>query len=181
MKSLIYLFLFSPILLSAQDVNFYVEAPDTVAIGKPFEVAFILKNADQSSQIMAPEFIGLKVVSGPNQSSSMTIINGDVNQSISIRYYLLAEDEGEWVIERAQVDLDGVVYETVPKAIVANLNGPLNPYPNKNSTEDLFGEFQWGELQDRLPFFSERPDLEPEKPKLSKKDSILNKYKVKKF
>ena len=158
-----------------QDVNFYLQAPDTVAIGKPFEVNFIIENA--KGQIEVPEFIGLKLVGGPNQSSSMSIINGEMSQSMSISYILMAEEEGDWVIERAHLDIDGILYETIPKAIVANISGPSLVDQHNNSLsifDDFrnFGDFNWNSKI--IPKIDQ-------KPKLSKKDSILNKYKVKKF
>ena len=173
MKTLVYIFLlimFLPAHIMGQDINFFTATPDTVAIGKPFEVSFILENG--KGQIETPEFFGLKVVGGPNQSSSIQIINGDMNQSLSLTYIVVAEDEGEWVIERAHVEIDGILYETLPKTIVANHTGPVNPPPAGKNSLDIFGEFDWG--------LKKSPQLS-EKPKMSKKDSLLKKYKVKKF
>ena len=152
-----------------QDATFYVEAPDTVAIGKPFKVTFTLENA--KGEIDVPEFFGLKVVGGPNQSTSVSIVNGDMTQTMSISYSLLAEEEGQWVIERATVEIEGTYIETVPTTIVSNMTGPLNP-PKMDKEDDWFGGFTF---RDKIV------PIKPDKPKLSKKDSILKKYKTKKF
>ena len=153
-----------------QDVNFYVKAPDTVMTGKPFKVTYTLENAE--GHIDIPEFYGIKVVGGPNHATSMTIVNGDKSQSLSVSYYLLAEESGEWVVERASVEIEGTYYETVPVTIVSTEKGPRNSEVLSERSDDLFSRFGFGRRE--IP-------VKPDKPKLSRKDSILLKHKVKKF
>ena len=156
----------------AQDYHFFVQFPDTVAVGHPFEVMFTLENGN--GKIEAPEFFGLKVINGPNQSYSTSIVNGDSKQSMSIYFTLLAEEEGSWVIERAMVEIEGMFLETEPATIVVNKDGPLAPKATAKSDRFGFDDF----FKKR---FNQKPQLEKTKPKMSKRDSILQKYKVKKF
>lgn len=170
---MIYLTLiYVPFALFGQDSNFYVECPDSVAVGSQFKVTFVLENAN--GNIETPDFYGLKIHSGPNQSISTSIINGDTRQSRSIYFILVAEQEGSWVIERATVEVEGVYLETEPATIIVTEHGPK--ISKDLSISDRF------ELDD---FFNrrinEKPELKKEKPKMSKRDSILKKYKVKKF
>ena len=88
-----------------QEFKFFATVPDSVALGEPFEVKFTLENAQ--GEIEAPEFYGLKIVGGPNQSYTTAIVNGDMSQSKSISYTVVAEEEGAWVIERANSEVDG--------------------------------------------------------------------------
>ena len=88
----------------SQDYKFFATVPDTVAMGEPFEVKFTLENV--KGEIEAPEFYGLKIVGGPNQSYTTAIVNGDMSQSKSISYTVVAEEEGAWVIERATSEID---------------------------------------------------------------------------
>ncbi len=154
-----------------QDYKFFAVVPDTVAQGEPFEVKFTLE--DGKGEIEAPEFYGLKIVGGPNQSYTTAIVNGDMSQSMSISYTVVAEEEGEWVIERATAEIDGTFVESEPVTIVVNKEGPVIQKHLTGKDDFVF--------DDPFRLWNKKPEIKTEKPKLSKKDSILKKYKVKKF
>ncbi|MEL6943050.1 MAG: BatD family protein, partial [Bacteroidota bacterium] len=115
--------LFSAFLLSAQkDVTLKVEiSTDSILMDNYFEVKFTLENAD-SRQFTPPLFEGFQVLSGPNTSSSMSIINGNVSQSISYSYYLKPKDIGNYYISPASIEVDGNILESEPIEVTIHPN-----------------------------------------------------------
>jgi hypothetical protein len=61
-----------------------------------------------------PTFPGFKVLSGPNQSSSMQIINGKASGSLVFSYILQPSGMGEFTISSASVDYGGKTFRTQP-------------------------------------------------------------------
>ena len=76
-----------------------------VTTGVPFEVRFTVNG--QAEKFDPPSFEGFRVVSGPNQSTSMRSINGKTTVSTSVGYGLVAEKEGKYTIQPAAVEADG--------------------------------------------------------------------------
>ena len=75
-----------------------------------FQISYILNGS--GSNFKAPAFKDLDVYSGPNQSSSVSIINGNVSQSITISYIVAAQKEGNLVINPATIQADGKILES---------------------------------------------------------------------
>jgi hypothetical protein len=63
------------------------------------------------------------VYSGPNQSSSVQIINGSVSQSISLNYILAPKKEGRFTIGAASIQVGGKTYTTKPFTIEVGKGG----------------------------------------------------------
>lgn len=78
----------------------------TVALNSKFKVEFKLENA-KGSNFEAPEFKDFEIVGGPSTSSSMSVINGVVTQSISYVYYLKPKEVGDFTVKAAKVSVDG--------------------------------------------------------------------------
>lgn len=72
-----------------------------VQVGTPFELAFTI--AVQASNFNAPNLNDFEVVAGPNQSSSIQIINGAVSQQLVISYGLVPKKEGKLTIGPATI------------------------------------------------------------------------------
>jgi hypothetical protein len=77
----------------------------TVAAGETFQLTFSV-NASASG-FKPPSFTDFQILSGPNQSTSMTIVNGSMSQSISYSYYLQSNKEGEFIIPSATINVEG--------------------------------------------------------------------------
>ena len=80
-------------------------------------MTFTIENG-QPTNFEAPVFQNFNIVSGPNQSSSISIINGETTQSQSYTYYIEPKEEGLFFIEPASVELDGEARETEPISIM---------------------------------------------------------------
>jgi hypothetical protein len=88
----------------------------TVGANEPFEVSFQFSGDDINSlrNFRAPDFKNFKVLSGPNQSTSMQIINGAVSASLTYSFYINALSQGQFTIGSASIDFKGKTYNTDP-------------------------------------------------------------------
>ncbi len=161
----IYIFLSS--FLYAQGPNFEVAvSTDSVLLGNYIEVSFTLSNGAME-EFQPPVFDGFKILSGPNQSTSISMVNGTTSQTASYSYYLEPSDIGNYFIPPARVIAEDIALETKPIEIlvVPNPDGIIQQPKPKN---DFFG----GGFFDRQDFFSRDlfgQQAAPTKPIRSKK------------
>lgn len=161
---------------------------DSILMDNYFEVKFTLENAN-GKNFEAPNFDEhFNVVSGPNFSTSMSMVNGDVTQSMTITYYLEPREIGAYYILPASVEANEKVLETAPLEvlIVPNPDG-IKQSPKKNGNLDNFqfnfGEnlfdFSFPELEDAPQFYRQSPreELPPpppaEQPKKKRKTTRI--------
>lgn len=107
----------------------------TVAEGEPFEVSFTFQGNDISSlnNFVPPNFGGLKPMSGPNQSTSMQIINGNVSASRTFSYILVASSVGKFTIGSASIDYKGEKLKTDPIQISVIKGSPRQKEEKQNA------------------------------------------------
>jgi hypothetical protein len=131
----------------AQEVSFTASAKTTVAQGETFRVNFVL-NAE-GDKFKAPEFKGFDVVSGPNPStsSSYSISNGKVSQTIQQSYiYLIhASATGTFTIGPASITVGGKEIRTNSLQITV-VKGNAPPQQN-NVQQGTQGRQQTGRVQ----------------------------------
>ena len=99
----------------AQTGSFTVSAdPNRVSVHEQFQVTFTFSGGDVNSvsNFKAPNFGSLIVMSGPSQSTSMQIINGNVSGSISYTYILYAQQTGKFSINPASIQYKGKTFTT---------------------------------------------------------------------
>jgi hypothetical protein len=134
---------------TAQDkpVKFTVQvSTDSILMGNYFEVKFTLENAN-GQNFEAPDFNDhFKVVSGPNHSTSMSIVNGNMTQSMTITYYLEPKDVGAFYILPASVQAGDKTLETSPMEVLVVPN-PDGIRQNQPRRMDGF-QFNWGDMPD---------------------------------
>ena len=108
---------FFSILATAQQVKFYASTDAKEMVdGGYVDVSFTLENAE-GSNFQAPSFKGFRVVSGPSQSSQISIVNGRRSQKMSYGYTLLAEGVGTKRIGAASIVVRKEKYNTQPISI----------------------------------------------------------------
>lgn len=90
-----------------------------VGEGEQFEVSFTYSGADINAvaNFQAPNFKDFLVLSGPNQSSSMQIINGAVSGSRAFTYYLQPRSMGKFTIASAAISVKGQTLKSAPLTI----------------------------------------------------------------
>ena len=96
-------------LLWAQNIKFTGSASkNTLGTGEVFEVTFAVNG--NMDRFTPPDFGGLQVVGGPNQSSSMESINGTTTMSSAVSFQVVATKEGEFTVSPATVVVNGRNY-----------------------------------------------------------------------
>ena len=101
-----------------QDAKFEVQvSSDSILLGNYFEIRFKIENVKGNFE--PPPFEGFQILSGPNQSTSMQIINGDMTQSASYTYFLKPVEIGNYTIPPAYLIIDEeTTKETDPIEII---------------------------------------------------------------
>lgn len=97
-------------LVSAAEITFEASSKSTVAVGERFQVAFELNT--NGTGFKAPSFAGFDILSGPNQSTSMQFINGNMSQSLTYSFVLQATKEGTFTIPGAKIKVNGTEIES---------------------------------------------------------------------
>jgi len=83
-----------------------------VTVGERFQVTFTLNG--EGSNFKAPDFKGFSVLSGPNQSQNIQIINGAMSRSLSFAFILSADKTGEFSIGSATISSNGSLVKSSP-------------------------------------------------------------------
>ncbi|HSQ45125.1 MAG TPA: BatD family protein [Ginsengibacter sp.] len=98
---------------SFAQANFTAICPQK-KIGKNdyLQVQFKVEHAANVESIDPPSFKNFSVVSGPNQESGMTSINGKVDQYVSIGYVLKPNGPGKFTIAPATAKADGKEFQS---------------------------------------------------------------------
>ena len=78
---------------------------NTVTLGHQFKINFSVDGQGENFQI--PPFENFRVLSGPNQSTSIQYVNGQMSSSISYSYILAATKTGQFTIPPAEVSVGG--------------------------------------------------------------------------
>jgi hypothetical protein len=109
----------STAVLQAQDVRVTVECPRIVRVGEPFQMA-VQVNADANNPKL-PEMSAFSVLQnrGRSSSSSVSIINGKVSQSMQVAFNFIvqANQEGTQEIGAVEVTVDRKTYQSAPVTV----------------------------------------------------------------
>ncbi|MDB4533611.1 BatD family protein [Vicingaceae bacterium] len=96
-----------------QDVTFTAATShNTVKTGDRFQIQFTANS--KLANFKAPKLSNFRVLSGPNQSTNMSWVNGKTNSTISYSYILMAVKEGEFTIGSAVASANGTAVKTEP-------------------------------------------------------------------
>lgn len=131
---------------------------DSILLGNYLEVRFTAQNIQ--GQFEPPKFEDFDVVGGPNQSTSMRIINGQTTQTASYSFFIKPKSTGLLHIEPAYfTNEEEQSLETPPMEIncLPNPDGVMQESRIRDGNERL--------SFDAFPFFHEMP-AKPQKKKL---------------
>lgn len=76
-----------------------------VAVGEVFQVSYTI--SDHGTNFKAPSLSEFDIYSGPNQSTSIQLINGQMSQSFTLSYLIAARKEGKITIGPASINVGG--------------------------------------------------------------------------
>ena len=117
----------------AQTPSFIAQvSKNRVAVGEVFQVAFTLNGS--GNNLVYPNFNDFDIYSGPNQSQSMSMVNGTISQSTTLSLFIAAKKEGKFIIGVATVmsgnqklETKPIVIEVVKGAAQQQQQGNQNP------------------------------------------------------
>lgn len=100
----------------AQDVSFTASVDkNPVAANERFTLEFTVTTTGTSARnFKTPDMSKFLVLSGPNQSTSMQIINGSVSSSQTFSYVLQPREAGKFTIGSATIEVGGGQYKSNP-------------------------------------------------------------------
>ena len=141
MKQLNFIFIFLLLITACgrifpQSLSASVANPK-VGLGNQFEVSFTLNGPDVNNVkgFTSPDFANFMILSGPNQSTAMQIINGAVSGSITYSYYIQPKSIGTYTIGSASVSYKGTTFKSQPiKIEVVKGSAPPPTANNQKST-----------------------------------------------
>ncbi len=104
-----------------------------VGLNEQFEISFTFEGKDINSlnNFTPPAFTNFLALFGPNQSTSMQIINGNVSASRTYSYYLQPRSIGKYSIGSASIQFDGGTFKTQPLTIEV-VKGNTQPQQQSN-------------------------------------------------
>lgn len=115
----------------SQDARMLVEiSNDTILMGNYIQLRFTIENA--AGKFEMPELEGMLLISGPNTSSSMSVVNGEVTQKASYTVYLKPVDVGQHSIGPAYIETKTGILESQPISIIA-IDNPEGLQENRNT------------------------------------------------
>ncbi|MGK0364495.1 MAG: hypothetical protein ACI85O_001552 [Saprospiraceae bacterium] len=129
--------------MQAQDGKFTVTvSTDSILMDNQFQVSFTLENV-KGTEFEAPSFGDFNVLTGPNMSSSFSMMNGAVTQTVSYTYILRPKDIGNYFIEPASIKTGETYLETAPLEVmvVPNPDGIIQK-PQIQKRSSPFGAFE---------------------------------------
>ena len=114
-----------PATLSAQDVKISADVDkNPVAADEQFTLEVTVSTSGASARnLKMPDLGKFLILSGPNQSTSMQIINGTVTSSQSYSYVLQPREQGKFTIGPASVEVNGTAYRSNPIDITVTKAG----------------------------------------------------------
>jgi hypothetical protein len=130
-KKLFIIILFISSWAVAQTPTFVAQvSKNKVAVGETFQVAFTLNGS--GNNLVYPNFNDFNIYSGPNQSQSVSMVNGNVSQSTTISLFIAAKKEGKYTIGAASVMSSNQKLETKP-IVIEVVKG--NPQPSNAAAQ----------------------------------------------
>jgi hypothetical protein len=138
-KFILSLFFALPFSYSFAQVKFSAAASSkTVGKNDYLQIQFTIENASNVEGVAPPAFKNFTIISGPNQQSSITNINGNIKHSISIGYILKPISTGTFTIASAVAKVDGKEYRSNALKVEVNSSVASNK-SSANSASSPYG------------------------------------------
>ncbi|MCI5057000.1 MAG: BatD family protein [Flavobacteriales bacterium] len=113
---------------------------NSVSTGERFEVIFELNS--NGGNFKPPSLKGFKILSGPNKSTSIQMINGQVSSKLTYSYVLMAAEVGELTIGAASIKVGAQELKTEPVTLTVTKGSAVKPSntntgQNSNNKPDI--------------------------------------------
>ena len=112
----------------------------TVKQNERFQVYFTFEGGEGSNLkgFSPPNFKNFKILSGPNQSSSIRMINGNVSSTITYSYIVIAPNIGKFTIESGSTQYKGKKYKS--NTLTLNVGKSSGKATSKSSSQSMSDE-----------------------------------------
>ncbi|MEX0812587.1 MAG: BatD family protein [Chitinophagales bacterium] len=107
---------------------------NNIAVGDVFQVSFTVEDGNMSG-FQPPDFSNFNLRGGPNQSTNMQLINGQMSRSVSYSYYLQATKEGTFTIGPATANISGKKMESNSLSVTVGKSAGGNQGGQKQAQE----------------------------------------------
>ncbi len=113
-----------PFLTSGQDVSFRaITDYNQVGLNRSFQIVYEISNAE-GKDFRPPSFSEFKILSGPNSSQSMTIVEGEIKRSTKYSFLLKTLNEGRFHVDPASIKVNGKTIRSNSLDIVVKKEEP---------------------------------------------------------
>jgi hypothetical protein len=116
------------------------------------QLKLTVENAKDVEHITPPVFKNFTVVSGPNQESGMTMINGNVKQFIALSYILKPRSPGNFTIGSGTAKADGKELKSNPVTVQVSNTLASNATGGTNFTSPFSGIDPFADAAPETPF-----------------------------
>jgi hypothetical protein len=126
----------------AQNVTFQATVDkNPVGVNDQFTLNLSLSSsgAGGGKNMQLPDLSKFRIMSGPNQSSSMQFINGAVSSSVTYSYVLEPKDIGTFTIGSFAIEVGGKTYHTNPISLEV-VKGSPKPKQQTATADDVSGQ-----------------------------------------
>ncbi len=118
----------------------------TVGLGEQFSYVLTLEGqfAGGGKNLQLPDLTRFHIMAGPNQSTSMQIINGSVSSSVTYAYVLQPKELGTFTIAPASIEAGGATLRSSPVTVQVVKAAPrqnrqqANADPTAGLSDELF-------------------------------------------
>jgi BatD DUF11 like domain len=129
-KIILLLFLLQGYFVNAQ-VKFTASlTPAEIGKDEYTQLKLMVENADEVQQIVPPDLRDFIIISGPNQESGMTMINGVVKKYIALSFILKPKAAGSFTIMPARAKADAGDYTSNPVKLKVSTQATGNSAAN---------------------------------------------------
>lgn len=124
--------------LNAQNFNASVSS-SSVEQFEHFQVDFTFNSNDMNGieNFQPPSLNSFKILSGPNQSTSMQIINNSVSSSVTFSYIIVAENTGQFTIGVATIKFKGKTYQSKPITVTITKGNPNKKKNTQSGSQEV--------------------------------------------
>jgi len=108
-----------------------------VGVGDQFTFTLTLAGSGSGKNLQLPDLGKFRIMSGPNQSTSMEFVNGVTSASVSYSYILQPREQGKFTIGAASIEAGGKTFKSAPFSIEV-VKGQSRP--QGQGTDDVSGQ-----------------------------------------
>ena len=141
-------------LITFSQAKFYAAAPKSVPQNSNFQLSFTIENGN-GTNLKPPSISDFQVLGGPNTSTSMQWVNGNVTQSVTYNYILRPKNQGTFKIGKATIQVAGVTLESneVAIAVTAPVAAQQQQQQRQRNPFDPFDDpfFNQGQEEEEQP------------------------------